>query len=203
MKSIYLNFDRMNEWWKLILQKDAKILADKRAPLININDYLLYFKMPPISSLKSYISIVSHINSLQPSFQNLREDILLTLRHNIYAKKDFDIVTLWAEKLMRFCEIRYSILRKRSIEKWGNTTVARLNMLHLSAFLLDFCVYTKDLRFLNTVLKLIDLRWIVNKRTIRRDLSKEKEDILCALFQFRIILITEYAINQLHKGNML
>lgn len=195
-----MRLSTIKECWEIILQKDAQVLEDCRGPLVNLNDCLAHFQLAPLPPLRFDPCPVDDLNAMEPSFANLSEGILLTLRRGVYTNTDLDLAARWAEKLMRFCEVRSSTLRQRTIEKWGDLSVGRLYLLHLSSFLLDYGIFTKDGRFLNTVLKLADRKWIINGKTIKRDLKKENEIVIGALFQFRIILMTEYLIHQLRKG---
>jgi len=183
--------------WNIILRKNIKLLNDFRLPLVKLEECLAHFRLPTLPPFEINMNIESKVGSIDPSFKNLTEEILINLRYHIYTQTDLDDVAIWAEKLMRFCEVRYSTLKKRSADKWQNKATLRLNWLHISAFFIDYCIFTRDIRFLNTVLKLLDSNWILNKRTIKNKL--EKENNVSDLFQFRILLMTEYLINQLYK----
>lgn len=198
-----MNDTIIRDCWKIILQKDPGLLDDSRLPLINIDNYLAYFSLPLLPQIEIKTGIVPDICSKEPSFKNLTDEILLWLRHHIYTQTELGVVAVWAEKLMRFCEVIYSTLKKRSVENWNDKTVAKLHLLHLSTFFLDYAVCTKDIRFLNIALKLADLKWIINRKMIKDSLSEEDKDIVSALFQFRIFLVIEYAINQISKGKII
>lgn len=198
-----MNDTIIRDCWKIILQKNPALLDDSRLPLINIDNYLAYFSLSLLQQIEIKTDIVPDICSNEPSFKNLTDEILLWLRHHIYFQTELGVVAVWAEKLMRFCEVRYSTLKKRSIEKWNNKTVAKLHLLHLTTFFLDYAIYTKDIRFLNIALKLADLKWIINRKIIKENLSGDDKDIISALFQFRIVLMIEYAMNQISKGKII
>ena len=187
----------IEECWNIILNSDKKRLEDSRWPLAGIEDYLAYFDLSPMPALKATIDNGPDIRSLEPAFKNLTEEILLSLRRRIYARTELEAVAIWAETLMRFCEVRFTSLRKRAMDKWKEDAAARLNMLHLSAFLMDYCVLVRDTRFLNTVLKLSDLEWVFRRR-LKSDLMKGEN--IPALFQFRVALMMEYVIRQLEQG---
>jgi hypothetical protein len=198
-----MNDSVIKDCWNVILQKDSRLFNDSRLPLFNIHDYLAYFKLPPLPPMEMKMDAATDIRSTEPGFSNLTDEILIGLRCNIYAGTKLDTVALWAEKLMRFCEIRYATLKQRSVEKWNNPTSAQLHLLHLSVFFLDYAVCANDARFLNTILKLADLKWVIHTKTIKQKLSSVDQDFVSALFQFRILLITEYAMEQLRKGRAL
>ena len=154
------------DFWNQIYKLDPAVFEDYRAPLIGIDDSLCFFGLIPLPEIEFNPEITPEIHNLQPSFKYLTENILISLRQLLYNRSEMDTVAIWAEKLMRFCEIRYATLKKRAFAKWEERNTVQLNMLHLMAFLLDYYSYTKDLRYLNIILKLFDLNWIIKPNKI-------------------------------------
>jgi folate-dependent phosphoribosylglycinamide formyltransferase PurN len=141
------------------------------------------------------------LDGLQPSFKGLTPEILLVLRECLYRADGLDIVRNWAEKLMRYCEIYLPGLEQRALKKCGGSLDARLLVLQLAAFLLDASLVFRDLRFLNTVLKLLDQRWLANPGLVLNDLTRRAAGgyaaiALAAAFQVRLFLVSEYALAQ-------
>jgi methionyl-tRNA formyltransferase len=125
------------------------------------------------------IQVIS-LDGILPSFKALTPEILHSLREHVYRADQPETVQNWAEKLMRYCEIFLPSLQERARKKCGNSMQSRYLVLQLAAFLLDVSVFTHDARFLNTVLKLLDLRWLVNGR-----------NALSTDFQARLFLMRE------------
>jgi hypothetical protein len=194
--------EKLSHDWDQILKLDSGLLTDYSAPLAGIDDALLGFGLTPLPEFSFNPPISPEMETAQPSFKYLNEGILLSLRKSLYRQSETETVSLWAEKLMRFCEIRFATLKKRAIEKWTDAQAAQLNMLHLSAFLLDYYRSSKDLRYLNTVLKLADLGWIIDPKSLARNLTKTHDKAITSLFQFRILLLSEYALARLVKGEI-
>jgi len=190
----------INNCWNVIQKKEKVFLVNNYQPLSFIDDYLSYFDLPLLPGLNIKSEALTDINSVDPSFKALTDDIIYSLRHHIYTKTKIDIVDKWAEKLMRFCEVRYSTLKKISISKCETKVAAQLHILHLACFFMDQSFSTKDIRFLNIVLKLADLEWVFNKRENVSALIEKNNDLNSALFKFRIILMIECAINKLQEG---
>jgi len=186
--------------WNVIQQKDKALLTAGYQPLSFIDDYLSYFDLPLLLGLNIKSEALTDISYVDPSFKALTDDIIFSLRHHIYTQTKLDIVDKWAEKLMRFCEIRYFTLKKRSINKCKTTVLAQLHILHLVCFFMDQSFCSKDLRFFNIALKLADLKWVFNRRTILCALIEMNNGFDSALLHFRIILTIEYAINQQQEG---
>ncbi|MDR1817126.1 MAG: hypothetical protein LBR07_02895 [Puniceicoccales bacterium] len=112
-----------------------------------------------------------------PSFRNLTPDILALLTHALATgeKLEMSVITAWAEKLLRFCEINQSRLRRRANEKWGAAAGSQMAM--LASFFCDFFLKTNDFRFLNLLLKLADLRWLDLPAKLRARIDSEFERI--------------------------
>ncbi|MGD9128609.1 MAG: hypothetical protein PVH19_14625 [Planctomycetia bacterium] len=189
-------------WWEIILQKHETIQTETRMPLRNLEPYLAYYNLAlqPFADPQKKTSPEMEIGDDPPSFKNLSETTLLALRTHLQTASHLDITEIWAEKLMRFCEIRYRTLKKRAMDKCKNLATAQNHLLHLMVFLLDYGCQTDDLRFFNIVLKMADLPWLVNPKTILTLLHQEDEAIVLALFQFRILLIKTYLLDHLYQG---
>ena len=189
----------LRDCWTIICKKDAEFLATEYQPLSHIDPYLTHFDLSPIPMPAVMENGWASMGFVEPSFKDLTDDILYSLRNQIYTQMEPELVANWAEKLMRFCEIRYRTLKRRSLEKCKSRTAAQLHVLHLAAFLMDQSNATKDLRFLNTVLKLLDFRWVLEKDLLPKELGDATSRRSLALFQFRVLLTTEYAIDLLCK----
>ncbi len=182
--------------WNVIQQKDRTLLTTVHQPLFFIDNYLSYFDLPLLPDLNVKPDALVDISSVDPSFKTLTDEIIFTLRHHIYNQTKPDIVDKWAEKLMRFCEVRYRTLKTKSKDKCATKAKAQLHILHLGCLFMDQYFSTKDLRFLNVALKIADLKWVIDKRTIKNQLIKNNGDLDSTLFQFRLILTIEYAMSQ-------
>lgn len=198
-----MTIDGLKKCWELILQKDITEFKDYRFPLVNLRGCESYFGFQSLPLHKFTLENDFNIASEKPTFKNLTENKILTLRKYVYEEERNDSLDFWAEKLMRFCELYLPSLKKKALEKWKDKTSARLQMLLLSTFLLDYSFYSKDLRFLNTVLKLSDFDWIVSEKTVERRLKNSDVTFVCALLEFRVRLMTHCAVSKLSKGEEL
>lgn len=93
-----------------------------------------------------------------PSFKELTIESLAELRRMVYFKKDEKLISIWSEKLLRFCEVRYFELWKRALAKWEDEEFAQFGLLYLALFFLDVYELLRDPRFLNICLKIQDIR---------------------------------------------
>ena len=193
----------VTECWEKILQLDPRSLVDAPSPLINIEPYCVAFDLPSLPLPETRPETLSDIPATEPGFRTLTDDILLSLRRHIYARTDLATVSTWTETLLRFCEVRYRTLRERSKQCCESRAAARQRLLHLAAMLMDQAIYASDVRLLNIVLKLADIGWVLNRSRIRAKLDRNGRHLVSALFQFRIVLMTEYAMQRLYRGEAL
>jgi hypothetical protein len=191
----------LSQWWKTLLHLDDDLLHDPSMPLVNMDRCLEHFHLalPALSIPKPDKTDVKALP--EPGFENLTLSILDHLRKSQYAGREKPITAAWAEKLLRFCEIRSSSLSARARKKWENHQSARLNFLQVTTFLLDYGIQQGDLRFFNITLKLINQKWLFNPRGILRGLRGNRKTALAALFQIRILLLSEYLIDTWKAGN--
>ncbi len=182
-----------------IRKKEKHVASADYDPLYNIEQYLAYFELPPLQETTKSRHVLEEIQSVKPSFRKLTNDVVFSLRQHIYTQTDLTTVDKWSEKLMRFCEIRYSTLQGRVLKKCKTASAARLLILHMSSFFIDQHLSTKDIRPLNTALKLGELRGQASKKTIV-DMIFTSNNIAHILLQFRVSLATEYALSKLSGG---
>lgn len=192
----------LSRWWKTLLHLDDDLLHDPCMPLVNLERCLEHFHLalPALQIPKPDKKDVKELP--EPGFENLTLFILDYLRKSHYAGREKLVTAAWAEKLLRFCEIRSSNLSARARKKWGNHQSARLNFLQVTTFLLDYGIQQGDLRFLNITVKLTNQKWLFTPRGIIRGLRGNRETALAALFQIRILLLSEYLIDTWKAGNL-
>ncbi len=187
----------VRQWWERVLALHIQDLEHDRGPLIHLEECYPLFDLQPLPALRFEVESDAQMIPVEPSFKHVTQQALVCLRKELYETKNTGRVSLWAEKLMRFCEVRYGDLYQRARQKGLNKTEAQLLFLQIAAFLLDFYRASGDLRFLNTVLKLSDLGWILQPRKIAKQLGQTGVSVLIALFQIRLIIISEYAMQRL------
>jgi hypothetical protein len=113
-----------------------------------------------------------------PSFRDLTPEILSALNESVDDATGgrilpVSVVVAWAEKLLRYCEIFQSTLKRRFLEKWRGREEASHRACEMTAFFLAYYKSSRDLRFLNVSLKLADARWICVSVEIRAELEAE------------------------------
>ncbi len=191
--------DKLAEWWASIQNRWNEAYGHPWAPLMNLAGCEEKLDMPH-ESLPEAGFLEWDPGSLpdDASFKATTMDVLLALRKNLAERQNEQITLAWAEKLMRYCEIYNTSLKKRAIQKWGSLQETRSGMLHLASFLLDVYFDSRDIRFLNTTLKLMDKAWIFTASDTTRNLGKSGSPYTWALFQFRLSLMCACALEALN-----
>ncbi len=188
----------LKEKWMLIEK-------DHRGPLVNADKVAkLYNCSLPSETQLIYTDFKEDILKTQPGFANLKIEWLPMLRSALYSEKHIDLVTEWSEKLMLFCEIRIKSLWKTALGKWGNNKKAvSSGLLHLASFLLDCHFCFNDVRYLNVVLKILDIKKIFNPKNLKKNItSPSPDDFINGLFVFRLLLLSEYALDNIKKQSL-
>lgn len=189
----------IDDCWNFIKEKEKHLLVNGRDSLSFFDDHLYHFSLPLLKGLNIQSEELTDFNNVCPSFKNLTNDIIFCLRRNTFAQREMDVVNKWGDKLIRFCEVRYRTLKKRSIAKCGSKVFAQLHILHLACFFMEHFFYAKDLRYLNIVLKLADLKWVIGRNENMSALIENNGNLCSTLLEFRIITMIDYAIEQLQK----
>jgi hypothetical protein len=195
-----MKLEKITGLWLKIQQIDPKLISEFGQPLNHLEAASAYFELPPLPLPEFNYHLTEIIDQAKPSFRDLTGDILNTLLWNLHNQTDISTVALWAEKLLRFCEIRLPTLKKRAFNKWVSRQKVNELMLRLTSFLLDFYFFSLDLRYLNTVLKLSDLKWITDHARIQSKLSFTDQRLEFALLEYRILLLNTYALQTLVVG---
>lgn len=186
------------DWWRAILSMPASRLADYRAPLVGLEFVERRFGLDPLPQLGFDPDRLAGPLSADAKFKNLDDATTAILRFRLAAGDETDHVTEWAERLLRYCEIWRHDLKKRALRKWSTPGDARLAMLQVAAFMLDYYEETRDLRFLNVALKLCDMGWVVGIRRISNGIRQRNEDRLVAgLFGVRVLVMRDRALRRL------
>lgn len=186
--------------WDIVQRADGGLLRDIFLPLPGLEACLACFDLPALPAADVTMPASFDPGSVKPAFKNVTDDILLSLRHHAAAQTELPAVSQWVEKLMRFCEIRHRDLKGRALKVCHTRDAAQLRLLHLAALLMDQCFHTKDLRLLNTVLKLADLKWVLDREGVKARLGSTGQEAVVGMLQFRTILTTEFAMHQLNRG---
>lgn len=190
--------------WDIILNSSTVLTSDKFGCLVHLETIIDFYHLSPLSvpiTTPNFDKQNVVLQDLKPSFKNISEEILLTLRTCIYKKQSVLEVRLWCEKLMRFCELRMSQLKQRFQDKLHQPQRMRVFGLQLISLFLDHFSHSKDYRYLNVALKMQDLGWLYQRDKISALLQSKTDRHPIGLFHFRILLMTEFAFSQMdHHG---
>jgi hypothetical protein len=186
-------------WWQQLIAAHKVLADDEARPLWHIEQLLASHHLAPSPDSSPSLYSAPECAYTTASFDTVSHLILLNLRADLYSGTHHDRVEAWAEKLMRFCEIRLRSLRERSLNKCGGLPTARKLLLHIQVFFLDWSQTNSDLRFLNTALKMSDLSWLLHNKTGSIFASKNGDPIVLSALHFRIALANTCLLDKLRR----
>lgn len=138
-----------------IIENKEKLLQASECPLLSFHH---------LDNNFIYTEVVSE-HRLDPysNFSRVTIDDIIHLRVLIYLSKIGDSDAVWIMKLLRYIEIRYATIpnREKESKRSSNESTALFHQIH--ALFAEYHVYTQDIIYLNTALKVQDLRWLNNK----------------------------------------
>jgi hypothetical protein len=192
----------LNHWWSIIKGLDFPILEMNAAALWNLQGCELALGLQPLPGLRiPDLPPSMELFAGKPAFKNLNLPDILILRKCLHSNENTLELSLWAETLLRFLEINQASLLKRARSQFGSAQTARQALLELTAFILDVYFENQDLRFLNLALKLIDLPGLLSVKSISKDLTDHNK-LSSALYQVRILIMSEAALQQLRRSQV-
>lgn len=95
-----------------------------------------------------------------PALKNLDVHVLSALQQVCLDKNQPEWLSLWVNKLLRVCEIRRFELQRRMRKNVKSDQAARIVTLRLCLLFLNCFYLYNDARYVNIVLKIIDLKWV-------------------------------------------
>lgn len=145
---------------ELISENKQALLNAPEYPLLN-NSLLDKSDLPDLQALNG-ISVESIISELgeYPKFKNVQSGDLINLRLLLHLNAAHKRIENWCEKIIRYVEIRYKDLRNNE-KRYGRSKQARISLFNqVLALFVEYYLQRNDIIFLNTALKLVDLKWM-------------------------------------------
>jgi hypothetical protein len=121
------------------------------------NRYYLFDKeLIDLLGLKDTFEINQNYSSIPlrdyTTFKSLNVDDINNLRLLLFLNKK--ISNIWSEKILKYIEIWLSQFNRRLNLNYQSQKDRMLFKQYIISFLLEFCYYSNDLRFLNTAIKI-------------------------------------------------
>ena len=148
-----MNLETIKDTW------GSLITSDKLSYLTPLFGIEIEFNLKPIELVNK---IESHELRTYTKFPEIGIDELNNLR--IYAQNNTinSSNEYWIYKLIKFCEIRISELKKSKNRFTNYSEEGALKIILIQSLFLDLYYTRKDIRYLNTSLKLDDIDWVEN-----------------------------------------
>ena len=194
------SLERPRRWWRHLAECDTTVLVPFAHELCGLDDKARALGLVPHIDLPCAPPPHSEVPTGEPSFSGLAMSTLIGLRGALQLRRsESDAIFAWAETLLRFSEVHRTSLVARAKAKWGGPPGAYFGLLQLGAFFLDYYDWSEDLRYLNTALKLQDLRFVLRRTDVPAGLQQSGRRLHEALLALRISVITESAIDRLES----
>ncbi len=144
-----------------ILENKKSFAISDEYPFLN-NKYIQGLEVEDAQIINN-ISAELILNDLgeYPKFKNLTFKDIIDLRILVHFEVANSIVYDWLEKILRYCEINYVNL-KNNEKKYARTREDSIKLFNqIIALFVEYYLLENDLLFLNTALKITDIKWIV------------------------------------------
>lgn len=133
-----------------------------------------------------------NFNLLSPALVNV-------LRYKTYTVADTDALATYANGIFRYSEIWLYKLYATQLSEKKNAAEVNLLLINVCNFLIDYSRLAKDLRYLNTALKILHLNKMpVLRKQLAKDLAADRQHYF--LLRIRAVLLLEHQVQQLLSG---
>lgn len=194
--NLHKNLDR---WWGTILELDQPTIFQNASALNHLYGCEIILGLKALPVIQAPVPANTKIKDKKPLFKNLEPADIQVLRSWLHLGEETSLINDWAETILRYSEINQSSLVKKARVQFQTVSDIRLPVLDMTAFLLDFYHERHDLRFLNVVLKLIELPGLINLHGIDRNLLRGAKKLSITLLQVRLYIMCEAALLQLRN----
>jgi len=133
--------------------------------------------------------------SMKPSFKLLSIPEILFLRKSVLTNEKIPQLEAWVEFLLRYLEINRPSIIKRARLQFGSSQVGRMALLELTALFMDTYFRWGDLRYLNLVLKIMDMPRIYSMSSIGKKITGQNKNLPFLLIQIRLMILRQAALD--------
>jgi len=188
-----MELEAVRSFWPTLLRHQESLSLSAELPLVGLRGLEPTFELAALDADPGLPQSGDVEPGAYPKFSRVSQSSIAGLRRLIQSRSSSERPGEWAERLLRFCELRLPTLQRRSLEAHGDPENVRSLYGQIVALLLDRYRVCGDLRLLNTVLKLADLPWT------RSTLSPAAEDdkLVSAALCARNRLLTAQALREL------
>jgi hypothetical protein len=168
----------------------TSLSAEQLELLAGLNNETAHLGLAPIPQLPEAYRTAPRLFSEAPSFRDFSLEMALPLKAGLWSDVFRDQSRAWAEKLVRFCEVHCAELPRRAGEKWLTRRARHRGVMELAVLFLEANRAVNDLRYVNTALKLFEVRtgW------------PGVIDLVCILLSIRAAVQCEAALRRLETA---
>lgn len=187
----------LNDWWAAIQSLDSSIMDENASSLCSMNQVCQILDLPSLPDLNFPEIHSSDLLSRKPAFKTLSTLDILFLRKCLIEKEKRSEIYIWGEYLLRYLEINRPTLFKKASLQFGSPRSGRIALLELTALMMDFYFETNDLRYLNIVLKMLDMPRIFSLGSFSQKQLNQLKQLHLILIQVRLMAFTRAAIHKI------
>jgi len=146
-----------------IIENKESLAASDEYPLLN-NTYIEELAVSYTQNINNVsIEEISKKIGEYPKFKNITFSDIADLRVLVHFEISNNNIDNWLERILRYCEINYAKLKDNE-KKYGRKREETVKLFNqIFALFIEYHMYKNDLLFINTALKINDLKWIVPK----------------------------------------
>ena len=149
---------------KWILDNQAKVVINFPLP-----DPTIFQAAPGVARLQSKTQYFgATAPNAEAALNNLTMAVLDLLQQGCLELETPEWVRVWADKLLRGCELNRLELQHRLANEHESKQYLRIKALRLCLFFLNMFAISDDARYVNIVLKIIDMDWLAFKKPLER-----------------------------------
>lgn len=154
-----MELEAVREFWPALLRRQQALAQDPALPLVGLRGLESSFGLTPLDVDVDPPESIATEPGGYPRFARIGESEIVALRELIRRGSPSAAVEVWAEGLLRFCELRLATLKRRSLEVHGTRETVRSLYVQIVALFVDRHRACDDVRLINAALKLADLPW--------------------------------------------
>jgi hypothetical protein len=144
---------------KLLIENLFVLNNSIEMPLLNFSDY---FEIDSSVIIQNEIFDINNLHKITvyKSFSFLKVEGIINLRAHLSCQSNLVEIEFFSEKLIRYIEINYNNLRINEKQFNRNLNDSKKIFNQIISLFIELYFVNDDIRLINTVLKLYDLRWI-------------------------------------------
>lgn len=185
-------------WWDALLRSAPGSDPALRPLLAMLNTDAIPLGLPELPGAPDRHLAEPRFFPHTPGFKNFSPDMALPLMAGLWTSERYrDHSIQWCERLLRYSEVRYPKLLQSSLDKWQTCGRAREGLIRAASLLMEAGRARRDVRYLNAVLKILDLKIAFKPSALLSSLRATGPLLETGLLTLRVIVQAESSLRRL------